>query len=79
MLVCLLIQISVRSKRAVKKGIIKYGKTKVMFYSMVYSFIFGGEKKNIETKTNCWDNYCNYLILSVNRLLPSHANIQSYE
>ena len=40
-----MIQISVRSKRAVKKGIIKYGKTKVMFYSIVYSFIFGGEKK----------------------------------
>lgn len=73
-----MIQISVRSKRAVKKGIIKYGKTKVMFYSIVYSFIFRGGKKT-ETKTNCWDNYCNYVLLSVNRLLPSHANIQSYE
>lgn len=69
-----------KKQESSKKRIIKYGKTKVMFYSMVYSFIFGGEKeKNIETKTNCWDNYCNYLLLSVNRLLPSHANIQSYE
>lgn len=37
-----------KKQESSKKRIIKYGKTKVMFYSMVYSFIFGGKKQKLK-------------------------------